>query len=459
MKKARTHKNVKWILFLLVVILTASCMAACSSESEPGKMLTDSTFRSDSEAVESGGQEGKAEKTDDINPPTLPEYTPVDPASVPDSPEGDFIIETAGGCAYISGYQGSGGRVKIPKSLGGEDNIVIHDDAFKKNESITWIYLPETVTYIPKKAFLNCKALEEAIICGTDVSEAAFKGCEALRRVELGEGCTVIGGGMDSGAFQSCTNLTEIAFPSTLTSINTSAFMDCMYLETVDLSGTQMRKIGQQAFTGCTSLKNLSLPASLSAGEHEGISSNAFLRCPSINNVQISEDNSYLRLDNGVLYCDASLILKFQGYDNPEVSIAEGTTSISANAFEYDERLKSVKIPDSVETIGRLAFSGCSNLEEVVFGTGLAVIEQEGFSGCVSLKKVNLPDNEIELGSGAFYGCKSLEKVLLPEKVNFYGNNTLEDEFSQCENTVFTYKGKEYTYDMAAELDAAISGN
>lgn len=445
-------KRKSWILLTLFLL----SLAGCGGE-ETGKPAN--VNNQVSAGAENPGQTGRQETAaaEETGLPALPEYTPVDPDSVPDSAEEDFIFETEAGWTYINGYQGAGGQVKIPKSLGGGEHIVISSDAFKKNESITWLYLPETVTRIPERGFLSCTALEEVIIAGAgEVEEGAFKGCEALRRVELGEGCQVIGGGMDSGAFQSCTSLTEVVFPSTLIQILTDAFMDCPYLETVDLSGTQVTMIHQQAFTGCTSLKNLSLPASLSAGEHGGISSNAFLSCPSLGNVQIAEDNPYLKLDNGVLYQDTNLILKFQGYDNPDVIIAEGTTSISANAFEYDEGLKSVTIPDSVKSIGRLAFCGCPNLEQVTFGTGLASIGESAFSRCESLKEVILPDNEIELGSDAFAACISLEKVFLPQQVKFYGNNTLEDEFSYCGNAVFTYKGKEYTLDMAAELDAAM---
>ena len=89
----------------------------------------------------------------------------MDPESVPESAEGDFIYEDYGDSRiYITGYQGPGGQVKIPAHLGGAETMAIMKDAFKTNETITYIYIPETVTRIEEYSFRDCTGLEEAYI-------------------------------------------------------------------------------------------------------------------------------------------------------------------------------------------------------------------------------------------------------------------------------------------------------
>ena len=53
--------------------------------------------------------------------------------------------------------------------------------------------------------------------------------------------------------------------------------------------------------------------------------------------------------------------------------------------------MRSVKIPDSVETIGRWAFIRCTSLEEVIIPNGVLEIGSQAFAACDSLKTVVIP--------------------------------------------------------------------
>lgn len=48
------------------------------------------------------------------------------------------------GLISITGYLGEGGQVKIPERLGGAERIIITSDAFKTNDTITYMYILET---------------------------------------------------------------------------------------------------------------------------------------------------------------------------------------------------------------------------------------------------------------------------------------------------------------------------
>lgn len=95
------------------------------------------------------------------------------------------------GLISITGYLGEGGQVKIPERLGGAERIIITSDAFKTNDTITYMYILETVTLIEEYSFRDCTALEEVYVGGRQVStieKSTFRGCTALRWGELAGG-------------------------------------------------------------------------------------------------------------------------------------------------------------------------------------------------------------------------------------------------------------------------------
>ena len=76
-----------------------------------------------------------------------------------------------------------------------------------------------------------------------------------------------IPGGVTSiatSAFQSCTTLVTISFPSSLQSIGNMAFQYSR-LSAVDLSGTSLTSIGSYAFSTCSQLTVVSFPNSLTS--------------------------------------------------------------------------------------------------------------------------------------------------------------------------------------------------
>ena len=88
--------------------------------------------------------------------------------------------------------------------------------------------------------------------------------------------------------------------------------------------------------------------------------------------------------------------------NDPEVVvIAEGTTEIAPNEYKERVNLKEVRLPKSLEKIGKRAFYGCQNLTVVKFGGNEKVLEDEAFANCRALRKIELPDSLEEIGYGA----------------------------------------------------------
>lgn len=124
--------------------------------------------------------------------------------------------------------------------------------------------------------------------------------------------------------------------------------------------------------------------------------------------------------------------IKSWGYEVlvEKVIIKEGTESIKEHAFQDFSKIKEIKIPSSVKTIGPSAFHGCKSLESIEIPEGVTKIEKDTFWGCNNLKNVKLPKSLLSIGDEAFWGCNSLETIELPQ-----GLSTIEGAaFLGCHN-------------------------
>ena len=77
-------------------------------------------------------------------------------------------------------------------------------------------------------------------------------------------------------------------------------------------------------------------------------------------------------------------------------------TAIADGAFEWNENLTSITLPDSITKIGKGAFESCT-----------------------ALRTVNLPDGVNEIGARAFYNCKKLTKLEIPVGTGSIGYEAL----------------------------------
>ena len=85
--------------------------------------------------------------------------------------------------------------------------------------------IPEGVTSIGDRAFLNCTGLTQINLPArvTSIGILAFWGCTGLTQINLPEALTSIG----DFAFYGCTGLTQMVIPAGVTSIGDTAFLSC----------------------------------------------------------------------------------------------------------------------------------------------------------------------------------------------------------------------------------------
>ena len=90
--------------------------------------------------------------------------------------------------------------------------------------------------------------------------------------------------------------------------------------------------------------------------------------------------------------------------------VEPGVKTIADNMFQ-NTGITSLKLPDSVTTIGNNAFNGCSSLAAVDLGEGVVTVSSYAFQKCAALTEMYFPDATQTVGQNAFAGCIRLAKV------------------------------------------------
>lgn len=198
-----------------------------------------------------------------------------------------------------------------------------------------------------------------------------------------------------------------------------------------------VKKIGNNAFSGMTSLKTIEI------SHVETIGKNAFYSCTGLSEVKMSQAKT---IGSGAFYGCSSL----ESVEIPQVeTLADSvfgdcrklTTmdmpqlkTMEASVFWFCTSLGEVKMPQ-VETIGVRAFEGCSSLKAIDL-SGIKTIERRAFSAC-GIEKIVVPSTLTKIGESAFDCAKRL-------KIVFFQGNTKpdissSDVFDQVKGITFYY--------------------
>ncbi len=237
----------------------------------------------------------------------------------------------------------------------------------------------------------------------------------------------------------------DVVIPSTLggypvTKIGSNTFYSCDDITSVVIP-EGVTEIGYASFRDCKSLKSISLPASL-----ESISEGMFLSgCPSLETIDLNEDNICFSLYNGALILNKASLVTLLAYpatsEATEYTIPEDVKKISGFAFDDCINLKVLNIPSSVETIGDGFIKGCVSLEKINLMDENQYVKKIGdavyyynhllaLPACCALTEFTIPETVTSVRPYAFYGCESLEAVCVPA-----GLNSIERySFANCTN-------------------------
>ena len=132
--------------------------------------------------------------------------------------------------------------------------------------------------------------------------------------------------------------------------------------------------------------------------------------------------------------------------DNEKITsivIPASINTIGFKAFEGCTALTSVTISVGVKTIDKAAFAACTSLTEVVIPEGITAIDDAVFQDCTALTTVGIPESVTNVSSYAFIGCSKLDTINVDAKNHHYAvkNNCLID----LENNILVIGMKDAT--------------
>ncbi|MDE7181810.1 MAG: leucine-rich repeat protein [Clostridia bacterium] len=155
---------------------------------------------------------------------------------------------------------------------------------------------------------------------------------------------TKIQGHHGTGAFAQKA-FTSVTIPDTVTEIGQNTFYGCRELVTVNIgSDSKLTAIGNNAFSACSSLKNITIPKWVTT-----IGDMAFNNCASLEGFTVASGNAVYRSENGHLIESATNTL-IRGVANG--TVPESVTSIAQGAFRRTSGITELFIPKTVTEIG-----------------------------------------------------------------------------------------------------------
>lgn len=207
----------------------------------------------------------------------------------------------------------------------------------------------------------------------TSIGNCAFWSCGVLS-VEIPSSVTTIG----NYAFYK-SSIIYVFIPSSVTTIGSNAFYECENLSSVTVS-EGVETIGQKAFYYCPSLGSIDLPASI-----EEVGSAAFFQCTGLLHATFAAGSNQVKLGNN-LFTDCYALM--------DVTLPQSINCIGDGMFQNCHMLAGVIIPEDAASIGGSAFAS-SGVSVVVIPDSVTTIGIAAFSAC-PLEKIYFTGNETQ---------------------------------------------------------------
>ncbi|MCR5461993.1 MAG: leucine-rich repeat domain-containing protein [bacterium] len=252
-------------------------------------------------------------------------------------------------------------------------------NAFEGCESLTEFIGMANVKEIGSNAFAG-SGITNVIIPsnGIILGESIFAGCKSLHEVTFEpsvEDDKLNLKEIPNGTFQN-TILVSITIPNTVERIHKKAFNNILTLSEVniDINSSRLVFIGEDAFSGCTNLKNFTISKNV-----EAMGDNAFSGCITLKNVEFATNNKIEYIANG--------------------------------GFANCMALTTINLPNTIREIRSNAFLNCGCLTNLVLPTSLQTFGESAFEGAVSINNLVIPEKIQEIPAGTFKSCYMLENV------------------------------------------------
>ena len=231
-------------------------------------------------------------------------------------------------------------------------------------------------------------------------------------------------------AFWSCSVITSVVIPTSITKLGMKAFGDCGSLYSVTFLSETVPEIGSDVFcyTWNPAAFRIFVP-SVSVDLYKAVTAN-YWQSYAVDNIYADIPENHLDTpieQEEPVYVEPKLSFSLQSDNTYYVSGMQGTmttvnipeeynnlpvTGITEFAFD-GTAIQELYIPSSVKYLGIYSFWGCNQLKHVIFeeNSQLTNIDYDAFNGCSNLESFYVPEGVYNIGTYAFLGCNSLKTV------------------------------------------------
>ncbi len=363
--------------------------------------------------------------------------------------------------------------------------FLVVPDGVKRIESyafyrsgLSFIILPDGLTYIGNEAFAECSELVNIRIPDsvTTIGMSAFNNNPLLRSVKLPDGITEISG----NTFANCSMLESVTFGKNIETVRWSVFYNCQNLREVKINSA-LEKIEASAFYEVNNLSTILYEGSteewdeiIKENNNEDLNAAQLIAdAEYANGVSIDKENATLKI-GGTVQLNATIspetiedVLVWRSSDETIASVEDGLVtahragsativamtndescidycniSISSEGsigenikWSLEDGVLTVsgtgKIPDFNEPEDELPmerpWGEYSNIiKSIVIGEGITAIGNDAFRDSFEVENITIPETVETIGDRSFALCERIKNLNIPKNVSSIGENAFE---------------------------------
>lgn len=282
-----------------------------------------------------------------------------------------YYEENENGTIEITDCTSSATSINIPSTIDGKSVTSIGNNAFYSCKNLVNITIPDSITSIGNNAFEYCASLKSVLIPGSvkSIGNAAFNRCESLMNIEVIKN--------NSNYFSQ----DGVLFDKNKTKLIQYPIGNKRIAYDIP---NGVKSFGDCAFDSCSTLKNITIPDSVTS-----IGWGVFSGSTSLTNIDVSENNLNYSSYEGVLFNkNKTELIKYPiGNERTSYNIPAGVINFG-DVFSDCKNLVNITIPNSVTNIGVGAFWQCANLASITITNSVTSIGNYAFYDCKNLKDI-----------------------------------------------------------------------
>ena len=312
--------------------------------------------------------------------------------------------------------------------MGATESLQIFANAFY-GSGLTEVHIPASVEYIGEFCFTACQNLTEITVDAANENYAAADGILYNKAMTKLITCP-------AGITGSYT------LPSTVTTLGFAAFEGSRLSEVILPADSQLVTLGYRVFYNCDNLTTIAVPDGV-----QSIDNYAFAYCDNLATVTFGENSQLGGIYKSAFYNNLSLasIAIPDGVQEIGDYAFYGCAALTDVAFSENSRIKGIYdyafaysgvtefvMPDGLLDIGEGAFQS-AKLDTLVCNDAVVEIGDYAFADCglVNMITLDLPETTQFLGHAILRGASNLEELVLPHAGYYIGDdwNILEGIF------------------------------